>query len=309
MATWLITGATGFLGRHVLGLLEAGPARDSGEEDRVVAIGRSRPEAIPADRFVAADLAEPGPTSLAVRMVEPDFVIHAAGRTPPASDEEMERSNVVATAHVLGALRSLGKPVRVVLAGSAAELGPVPEAELPVGEDYPCRPDGAYGRSKLTATLAGLSESAPLEVCCARVFNPIGPGMPASQAFGDFAVRLAAPSTDPLELAVGDLESRRDFIDVRDVAAALIALAGRGKPGRAYHVGTGTSRSVREGLECLIRLSGRTVRLHADPSRMWSRGPRDSRADTRRIREHTGWAPAIPFEQSLRELWDALLLA
>ncbi len=81
------------------------------------------------------------------------------------------------------------------------------------------------------ATKSGLSERSPLEVMVARVFNPIGPGTPATQALGQFASHLAEAGQEPLELSVGDLDSRRDFIDVRDVARAMVAIAERG-PGR-----------------------------------------------------------------------------
>ena len=136
----------------------------------------------------------------------------------------------------------------------------------------------------------------------ARVFNPIGPGTPATQAFGRFADRLTDPDADPLNLVVGDLDARRDFIDVRDVASAMIALALRGHAGHVYNVGTGQSRPVREGLERLIELSGRTVRVSVDPALQSRRGPVDSRANIDRIVSHTGWQPAISWEQSLDDL-------
>ncbi len=59
-------------------------------------------------------------------------MIHTAGRTPPAPDEELYRANFWATIHLLSALRSMRKPARVVLSGSAAELGPVDPEDLPV---------------------------------------------------------------------------------------------------------------------------------------------------------------------------------
>jgi GDP-4-dehydro-6-deoxy-D-mannose reductase len=194
--------------------------------------------------------------------------------------------------------------VRVTLAGSAAELGPVPATALPVSETHRCVPAEAYGRSKWMASVAGLAERAPLEVNVARVFNPIGPGMPPTQAFGDFAERLRSSERDPLTLLTGDLDVRRDFIDVRDAAKAMVAVALRGKPGLVYHVGTGESRTVREGLDRLIGLSRRSVRVCTDPARRARKGPGDSRADIGRIVEHTGWTPSIGFEQSVADLWE-----
>jgi GDP-4-dehydro-6-deoxy-D-mannose reductase len=303
MAMWLITGATGFLGRHVLDTLAAelrGP-RQSG--DTIVVLGRRRPEGWPEEAFVTADFEDPDGLRAAVRSVAPDHVIHTAGRTPPAPDEELYRGNFWATIRLFNALRALERPVRVTISGSAAELGPVPAAELPVDEGHPCNPIEAYGRSRWLATIAALAERPPLEVMVGRVFNPIGPGLPPTQAFGEFAAQLASPVPDPLPLFTGNLEARRDFVDVRDAARAMVAVSLRGRPGTVYHIGTGSSRPVGEGLDRLIRLSGRSVKLCVDPRRHARKGPSDSRADNRRIVAHTGWDPSISFEQSLADLW------
>jgi GDP-4-dehydro-6-deoxy-D-mannose reductase len=179
----------------------------------------------------------------------------------------------------------------------------VAAADLPVGEAYSGWPVGAYGRSKHLANLSGLGERPPMEVMVARVFNAIGPGQPQTQAFGRFAARLDEPGPDPLHLTVGDLNARRDFVDVRDVAQAMIALALRGQAGCVYHVGTGRSRRVGDGLEILVRLSGRSVEVSLDPALVSRDGPPDSCAAIRRIVSQTGWEPRISFEQSLTDLW------
>jgi GDP-4-dehydro-6-deoxy-D-mannose reductase len=137
-----------------------------------------------------------------------------------------------------------------------------------------------------------------------RVFNPIGPGLPPSQALGRFA-SLLAEATGPVHLAVGDLDARRDFVDVRDIASGLFGLALRGRPGEVYHLGTGQSHAVREGLDRLIALSGREVTIEVDPNLARSRGPSDSRADIRKVVEEVGWSPRIAWEQSLADLWLA----
>jgi GDP-4-dehydro-6-deoxy-D-mannose reductase len=276
-------------------------------DDRLVVLGRRCPAGWPDAAFVEVDLTDTIQTRAAIERIAPDVVIHTAGRTPPAPDDELYRMNFWATLHLLSALRSLKKTVRVVLSGSAAELGPVDVSRLPVNESYACDPVDSYGRSKWLATTAALSECSPVETIVARVFNPIGPGTPASQALGRFANRLAERGQDPLELAVGDLDSRRDFIDVRDVARAMVELAVRGQSGLVYHVGTGQSHRVGEGLDRLVQLSGRTVRLSVDRVLYDRRGPGDSRADIERITAHTRWRPQISWEESLTGLWNAAL--
>ena len=312
MPVWWVTGATGFLGRHVLFELARRnyerSAQAGGEADRLVGITRnsSDPAGFPDPvEFLRLEIDSEDAIRRAQERASPDYVIHCAGRTPPASEDELRRSNLDATAKLLAGLRRLERPIRVVIAGSAAELGPVPSEDLPVGEDYPCRPLEPYGRIKWEASQLALAETSPIETIVARIFNPIGPGLSESQAFGRFASRLLDPGPDPLTLRVGGLESRRDFVDIRDVARAMIALALKGTPAGVYHVGTGQSRRVGDGLNLLIGLSGRAVRLEIDPDLGNARGPSDSRADIRRITEETGWKPRVSWERSLSDLWRA----
>jgi GDP-4-dehydro-6-deoxy-D-mannose reductase len=274
-------------------------------DDKLVVLGRRCPPGWPEGAFAPVDLTDVAQTRTAIERIAPDVVIHTAGRTPPAPDEELYRMNFWATLHFLSALRLLRKTVRVVLSGSAAELGPVEDGHLPVNESYACDPVDSYGRSKWLATKGGLSECSPLEVMVARVFNPIGPGTPASQALGRFASSLAEHTQGPLDLAVGDLDSRRDFIDVRDVARGMVELALRGRPGLVYHVGTGRSQRVGDGLDRLAQLSGHSIRVSVDSALYRRRGPTDSRADIDRITTHTSWRPLISWEQSLVDLWSS----
>jgi GDP-4-dehydro-6-deoxy-D-mannose reductase len=299
MSVWLVTGGAGFLGRHVLSVL----SKPGSPAARVIAIGRRAPEDWCADDFVPCDLDGSTQLDRALTSIRADYVIHAAGRTPPASTSRFYQDNTRATIELLSSLARGNRATRVVLVGSAAELGPVPVEALPVAEDFPCRPIEPYGLSKWFATKAGLTAKRPLEVIVARVFNPIGRGMPANQAFGRFAKCLANSPSGPASLKVGDLETRRDFIDVRDVAQALISLAERGRERTIYHVGTGHSHSVGEGLAHLIELDGRAVELERVPLMAGTRGPIDSRANIGRIVEHTGWSPRISFRESLADLW------
>ncbi len=297
MPVWAVTGGSGFLGSHLLTRLAAAEAE-------VVAVGRRCPVGW-SGRFVAADFADRDAVVKVVADLQPAVVCHLAGQTPPARADEFYQTNTLATVAWLDALRTLDQPVRVVLVGSAAELGPVPVEHLPVGEDWICRPADPYGLSKFLATVAALAARPPLEVVVARVFNPIGPGLPASQALGRFA-RALATATEPLSLTVGDLSARRDFIDARDVAEALVALAERGEPGQVYHVGTGRSHRVGAGLDHLIALSRREVTVAVDPTLSRPTGPTDSRADITRIRAEVGWSPRIEWEQSLADLWESV---
>jgi GDP-4-dehydro-6-deoxy-D-mannose reductase len=303
MPVWLVTGGSGFLGQHLLAELKAN--RPLGVS--IVAAGRRCPKGWDRAAFVALDLEDSGESLQVINDLRPSCIFHLAGKTPPATDVQFNQLNAVLTARLMQELAIGGFPCRFILAGSAAELGPVPVEDLPVAEDYPCQPTEPYGASKCRSTRIALSSSRPpLEVLVARVFNPIGPGLPVSQSLGRFA-SILSEGTGPIRLRVGDLDARRDFIDVRDVAAGLLGLALRGQPGELYHVGTGHSHAVREGLDALIRLSGRDVTVDIDPALARQRGPSDSRAQIRKIQDHVGWSPGIAWDRSLIDLWNAAI--
>ena len=280
MPTWLITGGSGFLGGHLPAALPSGVD--------AVMLGRRRPIGW-SGRFERVDLGDRAHLRASLEAVAPRVVMHLAGRTPPAESRTYFQSNTRNTWHLVDALATIGRPCRVVMAGSAAE-------------DHAGARHGHYGLSKWAATTVGLSMTGPLEFISARVQNPIGPGMPASSAFGRFAEALARPGREPLVMPVGDLDARRDFVDVRDVCDALVALATNGRSGRIYPVGRGVSVRVGEGLDALIRRSGRRVVVEGGTSMATHLRPAP-RADLGPITADTGWSPRVDWSRSIDDLW------
>lgn len=302
MTRWLVTGGSGFLGRHLLQAIDVAAPIGT----RAFAAGRSRPPGWPVDQYVAMDLTQEAELHAGLEALRPEVVFHLAGATPPCSSTRMFDVNTRGTINLISALRATGRKSRVVVMGSAAELGPVPLHLLPISESCVCRPEGAYGLSKWFASAYALRCGPPLEVIVARAFNPIGPGLGPHQAFGRFARLLAQePGPAPVRLVVGDLDARRDFVDARDLAGGLLALAERGQPGLVYHLGSGESVPIRSGLEHLIARSGRRVEVVERAARPG--GPSDSRADVRRARDQIGWRPETSWRQSLDDLWSELI--
>lgn len=286
-----LTGASGFLGVHLLAALR-------GVDGLIVTFGRRKPAENLGQRHWFGDLGDFRQLKEAIDAVRPRTVFHLAGQTPHPSSRDYYRTNVRGMDHLLDALRD--RSVRLVSVGSAAEIGAIAAEEMPISETVRCRPVGPYALSKWFSTRRALQAKLPLESVAARIFNLIGPGAPNTQALGRFAELLTEPVPDPLRMVVGDLQAGRDFLDVRDAAEALLLLAAAGRPNALYHVGSGESRKVGDALNDLIRLSGRRVLLE---SVVGDSGPSDSRADIGKIQRETGWSPRIDWNQSVRDLW------
>lgn len=284
----LVAGAGGFLAAPLLRRL-AGRAT-------VVRLNRS-----PRPGALAFDLSDPAQARAAVAAARPDQVYLLAGTTKPASWDELWRAHVAATVNLLDALSGAGRPARVVVAGSSAAYGAAGGARRPA-EDAPLEPVSAYGASKLAQELAALSFSrGPVEVVVARIFNVLGPGVPENLAPGAFARQLAAAAgRESSEILVGDLSPRRDYLDVRDAAAALETLMRRGKTGEAYNVGSGRATSMRALFEGLARAAGARARPRFDPERARGAQIRELAADARKLRA-LGWAPRVPLARSLAD--------
>ena len=295
----------------VFGQAPAGRARhaplatQARRDDRIVVLGRRCPSGWPEERFLRVDLDDQEAIRGAIRSLAPDQVIHTAGRTPPATDDDLYRGNFWATIRLLNALRSLNRPVRVTLTGSAAELGAVPGAGLPVAESHPCNPIEAYGRSKWMATVAGLAEHPPLEVNVARDLNPIGPGLPPTQAFGEFFRSSFPPGPTRFSWSWAISTSGAISSTSRDVARALVAVALRADRGWSTTSAPAGRLPCATGWRCWFERRASGQALHRPQPRP-PQGPPGFAPDISRISDHTGWTPTFKFEQSIHDLWNEL---
>ncbi|MDQ0073971.1 GDP-4-dehydro-6-deoxy-D-mannose reductase [Variovorax boronicumulans] len=267
----LVTGASGFVGRAVLDELRA-----RGLE--TIAVSRTERAAVAGEaRRVLSNPGDAAEVRDLLLAVAPQIVMHLAGVSAAPSYSELYEANVAFAANLLDAALAMPLKPRVVLAGSAAEYGPVPAALQPVREDAACRPNTAYGASKLAQTShAFIAASRGLSVVVARLFNPIGPGMPKSLALGSFAHQIASMGGQGGVLATGDLDVVRDFMDVRIVAKLLVDLSlASDASAEMVNICTGDGQRLLDLTQRLIAVSGVPVELQHDESR---RGNSDVRA-------------------------------
>jgi GDP-4-dehydro-6-deoxy-D-mannose reductase len=296
-ARLLVTGIHGFVGRIVA---ESALSHSQANAWNIVDV--------PAQ----FDLRDADETRRLVAAARPEAVIHLAAQSAvPESFNDPEdtlRVNLVGTLHLLEALRASRFAGRLLYVGTGDIYGLVPEDELPIRESRMPRPRNPYAVSKLAAEALCWQWHVTdgLDVVIARPFNHIGPGQSDRFAVSAFARQVAEVRLHrrPSVIHVGNLDTTRDFTDVRDVVAAYFSLLERGETGEIYNVCSGVEYSMRSVLDELLRIAGIQARIELDPTRLRQTEQRRMCGDLTKIRAATGWAPKVPLRDSLR---DALI--
>lgn len=178
----------------------------------------------------------------------------------------------------------------------------------PHREDDPLVPCSPYAASKLGAEIAAqeVARRTGLRVIVARPFPHTGPGQSEKYAIPAIAGRLrTARRIKAPVIKTGNLEPVRDYLDVRDVVAAYRCLLERGRPGTVYNVASGVARSLEGIVEDLTRVLEMRVIVEPDPALARANDLRHLVGDSSLLRRETGWAPAIDFDRTLRDLLDA----
>lgn len=309
----LVLGAAGFLGRHVSAAFAAAG-------DTVLGVCRAAPPRIgpgggaAGSRWVALDLLAGGQPRLAEFMAahRPDVVVNAAGTVWQADDRRMVELNDMFVRRLVRVLRTVPGTPRLVQLGSVHEYGKVP-AGAGITEEWVPDPAGVYGRTKLRGSRWVLDGAAGgLDAAVLRIANACGPGMPPESLLGRVAAHLrrqsAAPGA-PAPLRLTPLRAHRDFVDVRDVAAAVVAAADAPRAsvaGRVVNVARGEAVPVRDLVDRLIALSGLPVRVVEEPGAGGLRSDADwQRVDIRQAAALLGWKPERALDESLRDVLAA----
>lgn len=252
-----VTGAAGFIGSAVM---RACPKRGL---EAVALVRACEVERLPAGtRFRVVDWADPGGISDVLAEVTPALVVHCAGATARGGEtsETLRHANVALVRGLLESVSNSSPRAGVVVLSSAAVYGP--GAPIPTSEEVPPAPVGDYATSKVEAESVARSFAAAfgLRVSIARPFNVLGVGEPAGSVVDVIASQiLATPSGARATVRLRECRSIRDYVDVDDVADALLTLAERGEAGVAYNVCTGLGVSVAELVNLAARAWGRQV--------------------------------------------------
>lgn len=291
----LVTGASGFVGRHLVCHLQSAG-------DEVIGVDRVTTGGV--------DITDADAVSDLINRVRPTVVYHLAGWADVGGSwqhpVEAFRANAEGTLNVLSAATSAG--VERVLAVSSADVyGIVTPDELPLTEDSPLRPASPYAASKVAADYLGLQAwlGRHLPVLRVRAFNHLGPGQTDKFVAPALASRVARAELEGGEvITVGDLSARRDFTDVRDVVRAYRLLVEHGEPGEVYNVCSGVDLAVQDLADQLVVQARVPLRLEVDEALLRPVELPVLRGSHQRLTDATGWEPEIPIAQTLTDLLE-----
>ena len=296
----LVIGAAGLIGQAVLAEVER-----SGLV-AIAVVGHASPAA-PEAHVLRLTPGAVDPLARLLDGLRPEAIVNCAGRTSGGSDE-LWQANVESVAALLDAMRVAAPGARLVHLGSAAEYAEVPDGRT--DEEAPLVASTPYAAAKLAAfRLASDAAESGLDIVVARVFNPIGPGMPATSLPGRAARLLRdAAVTGAAVVELGPLDAVRDYVDLRDIATAVRVLASEPRLAHmVYNVGTGRPAVVRDLVDMIADRAGFTGEvLESAAASPRSPGVRHQVADIGRIRS-TGWMPTVELGESVEALVSSLV--
>ena len=295
----LVTGANGFVGRHMTHELHA-----SGHDP--IRMQRSSKELSKTN--VEGDILDPVGLTEAIAQTKPDACVHLAGLAfVPAAEKNPAlafRLNTVGVMHVLDAFYKAQPNAKILVVTTSQIYGN--RDTTPLTEEHPPAPENIYAVSKLAADSASLlyARNRDMHIMTARPHNHIGPGQSQLFAISAFAHQLATMVTNPSEpvMHVGNLESRRDFLDVRDVVRAYRLLLENGRAGEAYNIASGELVHIKTALDRLVEAAGVQPHIEIDPDYF---RPTDSSTllDCSKIKKAVNWERTISLDQTLKDVF------
>lgn len=297
----LVTGACGFVGRHLINELSL-----HGHEVTGLDIGHT-PDWLSPSAFISASITDAGALASIVADTRPDACIHlAAWAFVPSGSVDPSRIfdiNLGGTTHVLEAFRKAGSPARILFISTSHVYG-MRRRAAPIHEEDLLGPDTFYAVSKAAADQFCLlyARQYDMNIMVARPHNHIGPGQSPQFSIASFARQVAAIRNGaPASMKVGNLDNRRDFTDVRDIVRAYRLLIEKGSTGKAYNIASGREVRVGDVLDRLCQLAGVKPDISRDPA-FYRPADENPVLDTRRIRNDTGWEPVIALDQTLTDI-------
>lgn len=263
-------------------------------------------------KMVQLNLSDLDMVTKVIEDIKPDVIFHLSGQSSVKYSwdciEETFMSNVMDSVVLLEAIKAcaITHKVRVITVGSSEEYGP--GAKLPITEEEKPDPMNPYGLSKFSVgKLAHMySKLQGMDIIHVRTFNHIGPGQSLGFVTSDFAKQVAEIENGKIEpiIYVGDLGSKRDFTDVRDIVTAYRLLNEKGAPGHVYNVCSGQCIPIQEVLNQLVSFSSKKIEVIIDEKKLRPIDIKEYYGSNDKIKNATGWEPSISIKESLYDIYE-----
>ena len=302
----LITGASGFVGNHLIDALLPN------DDYAIAGTYRSQAPSRHEERleFIHADLQNKSEVDALLEKTQPDLIFHLAAQAnvPQSIKDPIAtfHANIDSQLNLFLALHEKEMlQTRMLLVSSSEVYGFIRPEDVPVNENTPHRPANPYAVSKIAQDYLGFQYhlSYKLPIIRVRPFNHIGPGQAPTFVVSEFAKQIAdieKGTREPI-MRVGNLDAKRDFTDVRDMVRLYSILIEKGEPGEVYNAGNGVSHSAQEILDGLLALSEANITVEQDPAKMRPSDVPDITCDRSKVTDATGWKPEISLEQTLKD--------
>src|SRR5690554_105546 len=306
----LLTGANGFVGQTLSQLLD----RQRYAVTHAITPGSCYVSKVSADHMIILDIRNEDDVIAAIQKVQPDIVIHLAAisHVPTSFSQPVLtwQTNVLGTVNILQALDKYAPQAFLLFVSSSEVYGDTFKSNQALTEDSPCLPMNPYAASKLAAELACQQYFRQgMQGVIARPFNHIGPSQSEAFVTASFAKQIAAIELNlqAPTLQVGNLNAYRDFLDVRDVCAAylaLIELSNTPLDKRIFNIASGTACSIQDVLDTLLSLSTTSIEVALDPQRLRPSDIPFAVGNSQHLQAKTNWQPTYKLVAALKSLLD-----
>lgn len=243
----------------------------------------------------------------------PDVIFHLAAQSSVKLSWERPQLtfsiNVIGAINLLESVKEFASKAKVILIGSGEEYGQIDQSKLPVKEDTKIEANNFYAVSKATQNSIGriYAKAYGLNVVSVRAFNHIGVGQLDTFVIPSFCKQVVEieKTNKPGVIKVGNLSSRRDFTDVRDIVNAYRLLALKGKSEETYNVGSGHSYKIEDLLNIILSLTNASVKVEIDPARFRPVDTPEVRADISKLVNDTGYKVEHDLKDTIKEIMDS----
>ncbi len=299
----IITGAAGFTGKYMCEYL-----RSLRNKLKIIGLDIYNDHNNKYDEFYITDITDSSQVKEIVKKYKPEYIIHLAGTFGTGDNQQIYKVNILSMAAILEAILGFVPDSIFIATGSAAEYGEIDVSCLPVTERDFCKPVMPYGLSKYLATITAQYYHRVHGLCTmiVRPFQLVGKGATPQLAPGAFAKRLIeARKSGVNEIKVGNLESSRDFLDVRDAVRSIWMLCEKPAPGEIFNLCSGKPVKIGELLNLMLNSIGAQIKPVIEQD--YLRGNADVNivyGSYQKINEHCGWEPVISLRESIKSMFE-----